>query len=69
MNWVAILLPPSSLEANAHWLSGVLAGAAIGYFFGAFIHDGFMGLPEEKPVQVRVVPSHGGAMLALCFAF
>ena len=57
------------VEANAHWLSDVLAGAAIGYFFGAFIHDGFMGLPEEKPVQVKVVPSHGGAMLALCFPF
>ena len=57
------------VEANGHWLSDVLAGAAIGYFFGAFIHDGFMGLPEDKPAQVKVVPLHGGAMLALSFPF
>jgi membrane-associated phospholipid phosphatase len=57
------------VEANAHWLSDVFAGAAIGYFFGAFLHDGFMGLPEEEPVQVKVVPMHGGAMLAFTFPF
>jgi hypothetical protein len=57
------------VEANAHWLSDVFAGAAIGYFFGAFVHDAFMGLPEEKPVQVNVVPLQGGAMLALSFPF
>jgi membrane-associated phospholipid phosphatase len=57
------------VEANGHWLSDVLAGAAIGYFFGAFLHDAFMGLPEEKPVQVKVVPLQGGAMLALSFPF
>ncbi len=57
------------VEANGHWLSDVFAGAAIGYFFGAFVHDAFMGLPEEKPVPVMVVPLHGGAMLALSFSF
>jgi hypothetical protein len=57
------------VEANGHWLSDVLAGAAIGHFFGAFVHDAFMGLPEEKPVQVKVVPLHGGAMLSLSFTF
>jgi PAP2 superfamily len=57
------------VEANAHWLSDVFAGAAVGYFFGAFVHDAFMGLPEENPVQVTVVPLHGGAMVALSFPF
>lgn len=57
------------VEADAHWLSDVLAGAAIGYFFGAFVHDAFMGLPEEKPAQVKVVPVRGGAMVALSFPF
>ena len=57
------------VEANGHWLSDVFAGAAIGYFFGAFVHDAFMGLPEEKPVQVKVVPLQGGAMLSLSFSF
>jgi membrane-associated phospholipid phosphatase len=57
------------VEANGHWLSDVFAGAAIGYFFGAFVHDAFMGLPEEKPVGVNVIPLQGGAMLALSFPF
>ena len=57
------------VEANGHWLSDVFAGAAIGYFFGAFLHDGFMGLPEEQSVQVNVVPIHGGAMVAFSFPF
>jgi membrane-associated phospholipid phosphatase len=57
------------VEADGHWLSDVFAGAAIGYFFGAFLHDAFMGLPEEKPVPVTVVPLRGGAMLALSFSF
>lgn len=57
------------VETNAHFLSDVLAGAAIGHFFGAFIHDAFMGLPEEQPFQVKVVPLQGGAMLALSFPF
>ena len=57
------------VEANAHFLSDVLAGAAIGHFFGAFIHDSFMGLPEEKPFDVKVVPAHGGALVAVSFPF
>jgi len=57
------------IEADAHWLTDVFAGAAIGYFFGAFRHDGFMGLPEEKPAQVKVLPLQRGAMLAVSFKF
>jgi membrane-associated phospholipid phosphatase len=69
-NWLlASATAWARVEANGHWLSDVFAGAAIGYFFGAFLHGGFMGLPEEKPVQVKVVPMHGGAMLALSFPF
>jgi hypothetical protein len=57
------------VEANAHYLSDVLAGAAIGHFFGAFIHDAFMGLPEEKPLQISVFPWHGGAVVSFSFLF
>jgi membrane-associated phospholipid phosphatase len=57
------------IEADAHWLTDVFAGAAVGYFFGTFLHDGFMGLPEENPARVQVVPLRGGAMLALSFHF
>jgi PAP2 superfamily len=69
-NWLlASATAWARVEANAHWLSDVLAGAAIGYFFGAFLHDGFMGLPEDTPAQVKVVPLREGAMLALSFPF
>ena len=69
-NWLlASATAWARVEANGHWLSDVFAGAAIGYFFGAFLHDGFMGLPEDKPAQVKVVPVHGGAMLSLSFPF
>jgi hypothetical protein len=69
-NWLlASATAWARVEANGHWLSDVFAGAAIGYFFGAFLHDGFMGLPEEQPVQVNVVPIHGGAMVAFSFPF
>jgi membrane-associated phospholipid phosphatase len=57
------------IEADAHWLSDVFPGAAIGYFFGAFLHDGFMGLPEEKPAQANVLPLQRGAMVMLSFTF
>jgi hypothetical protein len=57
------------VEANEHWLSDVLAGAAVGYFLGSFVHDAFMGLPGEKPVQVKAVPLQGGAILLFSFPF
>jgi membrane-associated phospholipid phosphatase len=57
------------IEADAHWLSDVFAGASIGYFFGTFLHDGFMNLPGGKPAQVKVLPLQRGAMLALSSHF
>jgi hypothetical protein len=57
------------VEANAHYLSDVLLGAAVGYFSGAFIHDAFMGLPEEKSFHVHVTPLHGGGMVVFSFPF
>jgi hypothetical protein len=57
------------VEANAHFLTDVLAGAALGHFFGAFIYDGFMGVPEEKTFHINVFPEHGGAVVAVSFSF
>jgi membrane-associated phospholipid phosphatase len=69
-NWVlASATGWARIEGDAHWLSDVFAGAAIGYFFGAFLHDGFMNLPDEKPAQVKVIPLQRGAMLYLSFTF
>ncbi len=57
------------VEASGHFPSDVLAGAAIGHFSGAFIHDAFMGLPEEEAFHVNVFPIQGGAVVAFSFPF
>jgi hypothetical protein len=57
------------VETNAHYLSDVLAGAAIGNFFGDFMYDGFMGLPEKKPFQIYVFPIYKGVAAGISFSF
>ena len=46
-----------------------LAGAALGHFLSALVHDGFMGLPTEKTFSVNVIPQRGGAIIAPTFPF
>ena len=57
------------VETNAHYLSDVLAGAALGNFMGAFMYDGFMGIPEKKPFQVNIFPIRGGVAAGISFSF
>jgi membrane-associated phospholipid phosphatase len=38
------------VEANKHYLSDVLVGAALGHFIGAFVSDAFLG--EASPVKM-----------------
>ena len=57
------------VETNAHYLSDVLAGAALGNFIGAFIYDGFMGIPETRPFQINVFPIPGGLSAGISFSF
>jgi hypothetical protein len=57
------------VEAQEHFPSDVLAGAALGHFFSSFIHDAFLGLPEEKRFGFVIVPLKGGAMTKLYLAF
>jgi membrane-associated phospholipid phosphatase len=45
------------LESKKHFPSDVLAGMAIGHFFGAFIHDAFLGLDSPKNFFFAVEPS------------
>jgi hypothetical protein len=45
------------LEAKKHFPSDVLAGMAIGHFFGAFINDAFLGLDSPKNFFFAVEPS------------
>ncbi|MBP8305477.1 MAG: phosphatase PAP2 family protein [Phycisphaerae bacterium] len=51
------------VEGKAHYPSDVLAGAALGHFLTAFLHDAFMNLSEGSPVQVALVGLGDGAAL------
>jgi hypothetical protein len=57
------------VEARKHYPSDVLFGAALGHFLTAFIHDGFMNLPKDSPVDFEVFSTGKGAGLSLCFRF
>jgi hypothetical protein len=57
------------VEANAHFPTDVLAGAALGHFFGASIYDGFMGVPELKQYRINVLPEDGGGIVTVSFSF
>lgn len=52
------------LEANQHYPSDVLAGIALGHFFGAFFTDAFLGIDDPNKVLVLFEPSrqHGYVM-------
>ena len=56
------------VEAGQHFPSDVLAGAALGHFLSAFIHDAFMGVPMNE-MRIYVLPSKHGAMIGLSFGF
>ena len=56
------------VEGKRHYPSDVLAGAALGHFISAFIHDAFLGLPEDD-VDLTVLPHTEGAMVTVSFIF
>jgi hypothetical protein len=55
------------VEAKAHFPSDVMAGAAIGNFFSATVHDSFLNLPKEKGYGFGIFPVKRGAMAGLYF--
>lgn len=57
------------VEGQQHYPSDVLAGAALGHFLTAFIHDAFLNLPEDSNVDFAVFPVKGGAGVELVFRF
>ncbi len=57
------------IEGKNHFPSDVLAGAALGHFLTAFIHDAFLGLPESKGFAVSITPARSGAIGLLSFSF
>lgn len=53
------------VEAQKHFPSDVLAGAALGHFIAAFVHDAFLGLDEDNRLTLSVAPSQTGLILAI----
>ena len=49
------------IEAGWHFPSDTLFSIALGNFLGAFIHDAFMGLNDESPVEVSMTLAPGHA--------
>jgi hypothetical protein len=57
------------VEGERHFPSDVLAGAALGHFLSAFIHDAVLGLPDTFRVGVALFPEQHGGMVHLSFGF
>lgn len=57
------------VEGRRHYPSDVLAGAALGHFLTAFIHDTFMNLSEDGNADFVVFPVERGAGIALAFRY
>lgn len=60
------------VEAGKHYPSDVLMGAALGHFLTAFIHDAFLGLPEDSDIDFAIlsVPvGEGDAVIGVSFRF
>lgn len=51
------------VEAKKHFPSDVLAGAALGSFLSAFLHDAFMGLDQGTDMAVSIQPGRGVVIL------
>jgi membrane-associated phospholipid phosphatase len=57
------------VEANEHYPSDVLAGIALGHFFGAFFTDAFLGLDNPRKTLVLFEPSRNGAVAKIRFDY
>ncbi len=57
------------VEGQKHFPSDVLAGAALGHFLTAFIHDAFLNLPDDGDIDFAVFGVEGGAGVELAFRF
>jgi len=57
------------VEAGRHYPSDVLAGIALGRFFGSFVHDAFLGLPRDGGPKLEIAPQNGGVTVSVAFDF
>ena len=57
------------VEAHEHFPEDVLAGAALGHFLSAFIHDTLIGLPASRRFRLLIWPTKSEAMVSIAFSF
>jgi len=57
------------VEGHRHYPSDVLAGSALSHFLIAFIHDAFMGLPEDNKFDFVILPRKKGAEFKFTIQF
>lgn len=57
------------VEANQHYPSDVLAGIALGHFFGAFFTDAFLGIDDPNQALVLFEPSRDGYTMTVRVGF
>ncbi|MCI0650254.1 MAG: phosphatase PAP2 family protein [Planctomycetes bacterium] len=57
------------VEGEHHFPSDVLAGAALGNFLAAFVHDAFLGLPEPGAPTLQVTAGDGSFMIGINVPF
>ncbi len=55
------------VEAQAHFPTDVLIGAAVGNYVALLFHDAFLGAPENVAISVDVDPDHPSLTVALRF--
>lgn len=57
------------VEACQHYPSDVLAGIAIGHFFGAFMTDAFLGADNPRNAMLLFEPAKGGGVAMVRFDY
>lgn len=57
------------VEGGRHFPSDVLAGAALGHFLSAFIHDAFLGLPDTNRFHLIILPAKDNTQIEVSFSF
>jgi len=57
------------VEANQHYPSDVLAGMALGHFFGAFFTDAFIGIDDPRNLTILFEPARDGIAATVRFNF
>jgi membrane-associated phospholipid phosphatase len=59
----------SRIEANRHYPTDVLIGAAIGNFIGSFIHDAFIGIDHQHEIEFNFSTLENNLTVNLQFIF